>query len=525
MSIFYGLLSYNCIAETTFETDELTGQLENRWSGQGHRAKLNRQQLNQEDPWESVDARYGEERRLFLQQRGASTTVYGSARSATGQGRVRDCLPAGDEVATRSFAGDSRKARECTAPPPRNATHARAPSPRSFGTVRFAPANRCADANGAAPPPDRNAALQSAKTALLAAAGQRNQVQQPTQPASNLGSASRSNGTGSKDSPLQAWAAFGSTATSRHTSSDSKVNITAASATAPPRSGAMAYVQTPKFPAAAPAFQSLQTNGSKKELEDHKPSAQSPWEIEKYHQVALWYAANPGESCDVYYGKYPERKKFLGEARDKLIKEAIRLVSRGDAQEIEAEIKHHKEREWMIDAAKTAKQQIEHGDNEDIEAYCATNPRHRAFIRAARAVFLPLRSKDTAQTTASPKAVRSARTEAQQSSSESATAPSSCSSDTDETAQTTASSPPRSGLGTLVASFFGVAGQILGHHSVPVQVPVHAHITVTSRKAEYNPRELIGAIESLAQGMIDRSNGLEGMRLADDGVWEDEELG
>lgn len=131
----------NCwTAETTFEVDEVTGQLENRWSGQGHRAGLNRQRLNN-DAWEEMDARFGEERRMYIQEKGGKAGGFARERAPrSGQEKFLELLEGGAKKGGR----------------------VRAPSSRRFGTVRFKPGTTRAEAGVAAAPPVNNPGLEAA---------------------------------------------------------------------------------------------------------------------------------------------------------------------------------------------------------------------------------------------------------------------------------------------------------------------------------------------------------------------------
>lgn len=501
----------------------MTGQLENRWSGQGHRAGLNRQQLGREDPWESIDARYGEERRLYLQERGDDFNNYAASKP---RGRVKDRF--GDDVlggnaaTPRSFNDSRHHDRGRAAPPPRAAAHARAPSPRSFGTVRFAPGGRRFEQNASGSQPIINPGLQAAAALRAATANvnpaPRSTLSMPTglEPGtSGQAVAPRAvNNPGLQTVAALRASAMNGTPTEQHRIvSDRGAQATAAlrtsaanSATAqkPMPNSSSSPAQTTTTAHATPAGPTI--------------AVHDPRLAEMYRNLALWHAANPGEDCDNYHEKYPDRLQYLGPARDKLIKEAIGLAKRGDEYEIAEEVKHHPERSWMVDAAKKAKSQVEQDSDEQIKEYCATHPRQMPFVRAATAVFTRHSGRQMRQIQLSPLCTISAKT-----TSDATTDSSSRSSDTDDTAETAASSPHRSGLGSLVAVFFDVAGRFLGNHCVRVNGPVQATINVTSRAQRFDPRDLIGAIESLAQSMVDRTQGLEDVRLAEDGLWVDKD--
>ena len=222
-----------------------------------------------------------------------------------------------------------------------------------------------------------------------------------------------------------------------------------------------------------------------------------------YFNRALWYAAHPGETCDKYHQTYPDRLQYLGPARDQLIKEAVTLAKNGDEKDTTEYLAGHPERKWMVKIAAMMKALVQKGSQEDIEAHCTAEPRARAFLPAAKVVFTPEQAPPL-----------------RRDSSESARDGSNSSESSGETA---VSAPLPTSKGTLAASFYDIAGQFLGHREIGVDAPVHATMNITSRARRYDPRELIKGIEALAQRMVDWSQGLEGVRLTDDGLWEEVE--
>lgn len=230
------------------------------------------------------------------------------------------------------------------------------------------------------------------------------------------------------------------------------------------------------------------------------PVHHDPVRAQVYFNRALWYAANPGQECDEYHKKNPDRLHYLGRARDELIKEAFHLINKNDTKDISEYIKAHADREWILELARKARSLVEGGTEDEIKAGCVTNPRLKLFILAAKVWFTP---RVPALTRAS-----SVSTVTESDNSESSVA-------------TSASAQKPTSRGTLAAAFYDIGGRFLNILQLDIQAPVHATLNITSRASCYDPRDLILNIKALAQNMIDKSHGLEGVKLAEDGVWEE----
>ncbi|KAK4610760.1 hypothetical protein CLAFUW4_13576 [Fulvia fulva] len=79
--------------------------------------------------------------------------------------------------------------------------------------------------------------------------------------------------------------------------------------------------------------------------------------------------------------------------------------------------------------------------------------------------------------------------------------------------------PTRGGM--LTATYQDVNGTTLNQRQILVDAPVVANVTFTSTRHHYDPRQLIHAVEALAQEMADRSMG--NFRRANDGLWAEAE--
>lgn len=273
-------------------------------------------------------------------------------------------------------------------------------------------------------------------------------------------------------------------------------------------------IDAPPKPTQRPDIPTSTTTAPKKTKADKPlttavPAVENWVQAQKCRNLARWHAANGGEESERYHEKYPDRLHYLEEARIELVKETIALVKEGDEKEIAAELKAHPERKWMFESARKAKKEVEEGDLNDIDA----DPSFAPFVRAAQAVFTPKKSHIPA---------KASKSSSEDSTNSSANA--SGSSDTEDSAQTVASAPPPPGPGSLIATFFDVAGRLLGSHHTSLSAPVKATMSFSSRATHFDPHQLIHAIDTLAQSMMDRSNGLVGVKLADDGLWIDDEL-
>ena len=466
---------------TNFDCDEVTGQLENRFSGQGHRAalqlQLQQQYWQSDDHREALEARFGEERLLYLQENLNNYIPKGSS-----QDRFREYLAGGYTRTPRSFSSSYNFPQGGPAPPQRAANHTRALSPRRHGTTRFGPGGNRAEQLGATSRPVSNPGLQAA-AALRAAA-------------------------------------------SNATPASAQRSVT--TPTSIPTAAAITSQASPTTTQIAPATAPATPRDAQAMLDTFNTTTHDPDRTQVYHDRALWYASHPGEECDRYHEKFPDRLQYLQSARNHLIKEATELVSSGVEREISVYVEAHPERDWMVEAAEKAKSLVDDNSEDEIEAYCAIHPRQGAFVRAARADFRQIGnasgSEDVNAADPTPNGhIQQTTTINGHSSSTTATPANSSGSSGEGSVETTISAPLPSRIGTLAATFFDITGEFLGIHQIPISVPVQASMIVNARARRFDPRELINCIEAMAQSMVDKSQGLDGAHLADDGLSDDEE--
>ena len=110
------------------------------------------------------------------------------------------------------------------------------------------------------------------------------------------------------------------------------------------------------------------------------PALLNPAAIDVYRCQALWYAARPGQESDLYHDRFPERKPFLDEAIEKLVKETVGLIKKDDGRDIVIYIETHRERAWMIDLARKARVVVEYSTQDEVERYCQDHPEEEAFV-------------------------------------------------------------------------------------------------------------------------------------------------
>ncbi|EMC97213.1 hypothetical protein BAUCODRAFT_155971 [Baudoinia panamericana UAMH 10762] len=307
---------------SAFERDDVTEQLENRFSGQGHRAELAqavRYGLIQDPTWEEVEDNHGEERALYLKEREAKgpRPNYGTPIYVITPSPKPNNFPTGPAVdrTPRSlppkFAtpGSVNRGRLTIRGPP---STNRAPSPRSQGTIRFTKGG--------------------------------NRLRQPM---------SGSWPDSARDPPTEL-------VTSQLPSS-TMTTIRGPSIIAP---NDAANITTTTNEAAITSVDNFHT--------------QQPIRL-----IAEWYAANPGQECDKYYADHPEQQDLYRKSYRELIKKSFRLAANPDSRETKAELETHKDQVWMFDEACTARDMWENGRMTEFNNYYAVNPHLIDFAKCA----------------------------------------------------------------------------------------------------------------------------------------------
>ena len=114
-----------------------------------------------------------------------------------------------------------------------------------------------------------------------------------------------------------------------------------------------------------------------------RPALENPAYQGVYFMRALKYAANPGVECDVYHEKFPERKPLLEMAVAQIFVEIIKLLKNGDERDLAIYTETHKDRDWMVQGAKQAKEIVENHTPDEIEDFCEENPSPAELVTLA----------------------------------------------------------------------------------------------------------------------------------------------
>lgn len=360
-------------AESSFARDEVTDQLENRFSGQGHRARLQAQQAmmranEQPQPYDrrrdAMENRVGEERMVYLQGRqanGSSNYVANSQPPMHGSGHPRG--RSNIESTPRSFSGGFRqpdRGRVVSGPPNPN----RAPSPRSFGTVRFGPGGQRLEQPTCGP-------ASRPMTAPTQPRGMPNGL--PAQPRAmpngvHTQSQAMPNGTSAQGRPIAI-----------PVSPRARLNGVASQA---PPSSPMTVMSTQPTAAAA-------TVNSK--------TGHTPLQELQYKTMAEWYATHPGEESDRYHDKFPDRLQYLAPVLRVFIRQCFILAKDPYGCDASDYLATHKDREWIWEAALQAKDFVENRAEAEGDAYYAAHPEFIEFYKGAKKNFKRKLSDSTEQ--------------------------------------------------------------------------------------------------------------------------------
>ncbi|WPG98371.1 Hypothetical protein R9X50_00116000 [Acrodontium crateriforme] len=102
-----------------------------------------------------------------------------------------------------------------------------------------------------------------------------------------------------------------------------------------------------------------------------------------------WYVLNPGDECDNWLSRHPEHCALFQEARETLIRNAMKAARDPDAPFVRSWRQQNKDREWVVAASVVAKNMVENETDAEIEHYYNQKPEHREFLKAARKFFKP----------------------------------------------------------------------------------------------------------------------------------------
>ena len=544
------------IAAATFERDEVTEHLEDRFGGQGHRAELRRRQGSDHDPIDELrHARFGGRRRpgervpFNPPSRNTRAGNGGPVRGASG---FRDLLhPSSHDPAPFDHGRNRPMQRSGN-------NHARAPSPRAAGTIRFqpdgkrilhTPSNMRALSNS-----DHRVGLKAA-AAMQAITGETPRVARRAAPPVQRSSVvdryqAASAAKTSSDGPASMMQSMYAP---RSLSDQPIATSTPVASTTP------IVVTTPATSKGPSSVKAVATSSTAKVA---SKSSDDPFQAEIYRNQALWYAANPGPGCNDHYTKYKDRAHYLGEARDFLVKEALTLIYRNNERATQVYVETHPERKWMVEAAAKAKEQIENGDSkEELERYCLAHRPHTNFLKFAKNIFsakpkpepklkeeekkggaCQSPSQSAPPQCATETAVRESREEpTTQPAKTSSVEPAVRASSKEPTPELSPSSSARTGdsfasaemtpltpaqaTGTLTTTFYDVDGGLLGTHTAVLAVPAQIAMSVTSMARHFDPRGLKQEVDKMAKAV--RAVGQQPQvvsraRFTEEGLWEED---
>ncbi|KAK5171453.1 uncharacterized protein LTR77_004598 [Saxophila tyrrhenica] len=373
------------IAES-FDRDEVAEHLVDRFSGQGHRAELSRRQGTDEHRFQagSGDVRI----------RGSGPMRGGLARDNPMRGGLgrggpeREQPMRGGPVRSPAMRGGPSGGRHTRRDSARGGSVGGAPA---FRELLSAPASMLrsihADPTPFAPARRRSPQGRTPPTPAHAAAARRTSPQrrQP-RPTARVATASDWSTSPSQSPPARAAAVRRPSPQRRPPAPPAPANrATPARRLSPQRR--LPPAPTPRQRASAPSdspWRGQEAPSASGEISPPKAV------VDIWRAQALWHAANPGPKCNAHYAMFPGRAQYLGEARERLIGEALHLLKIGSAHVIQIYAETHPERKWLLECAAKAKEQIENNaTEEERDRASQVDSKHRIFLDRGAAFFQP----------------------------------------------------------------------------------------------------------------------------------------
>ncbi|KAF2771325.1 hypothetical protein EJ03DRAFT_373046 [Teratosphaeria nubilosa] len=318
--------------------------------GQGHRLPQGHARTCDSNT-EELENLFGEERRLYLQERPPNySTAAGPAAGGYSPSSRTPRFISGGPPANRGLGGRGRV-------PPARPNTTRAPSPRRAGTVRFVAGQRVEAARPAARVVRNQVAIVSA--AAASAAG--------TTPVRAASSSAKSAGAIARP----------------RTAPAPSHPVAASSLTA---SSPSALTQQDISNASTPSSRSAFTTGSR------APSPSAPGTTEPdptpgviaVTVLAEYYAANPGRESDWYHAIFPDRVQCLRAARNQFITEACKYARKPSSAEASDYLEQHEDRKWIFEGVCRAKEMVENKTPAEVDEYYAKHPDEKDFCTAVR---------------------------------------------------------------------------------------------------------------------------------------------
>lgn len=263
-----------------------------------------------------------------------------------------------------------------------------------------------------------------------------------------------------------------------------------------------------------------------------------------YIKMAEFYAANPGPKADEYYEKFPDRRPYLAKAIEQLAKKKATAVEKksssdepeasGDGARVEAttseDAQKAAEGSEDSDAKKTVQKKVV-PDKAPAPAIVK-----KEVVKKAAAIETKksdtTNKKEVAEK-APDAAIPPTKSERQPhkpgrqepASSDDSSTHSIATVDSASSGFSTATTPPQSPAkmtmyGKLVVTYLDAESGHLFTHNMDVNAPVHANIQLTSRCAQYDPRNLEKAMKDLAKSLcLNDPNTVLGR--GGDGLWQE----
>ncbi|GAB1742444.1 hypothetical protein NU219Hw_g7990t1 [Hortaea werneckii] len=356
-----------------FDRDDVAEQLEDRGSGQSHRAALSarlRHGTQYEAQYEETQVRYGEERASFLRDR-SNNYVASTTPQKSKQERFRELLhygPATPRIVPNASSSSGRSSRAGqrgrVVSTPQNPN--RALSPRSYGTVRYGPGNKHVDQ----PSASMSASLQAA--AMLREKG-----------------IATADGTRSPTTPSQGDETTAHQPTQR--SDAVRPSLAGQSSTTADVSSSTEVARSPAnlLNTATRSFSGSTRNGDGAHSQVADLPKHSYHDQIKYTKLAEYHVANPGPEADDYRKKQADREYYFREAEKSLVKKAFYYAKNIQSQETQKYLSDYKDRGWMLHEALKAKDFVERDALAEMDAYHAAHPHLVPFGKAAKANFKP----------------------------------------------------------------------------------------------------------------------------------------
>ncbi|KAK4895153.1 hypothetical protein LTR27_006762 [Elasticomyces elasticus] len=339
--------------------------LELRCNGQGHRAQLEAN-LHQKQGY-GPESRLGEERQMYLSQRGPSGNFGGNnyvttprpTRAFDNQNSIPRSLPS---------------SRSIIQPPtgPRSANLNRAPDPRAaHGVTRFVNGQRLErPATATRPRTGPSTLITQTPTKPKAPSAAPNTLASPSGVLRSF-----QNGVPRAPAAPSLQSKPSTTILTPSTSTATRNTVTAPAAPRLPASKAPTVTTSP-LDAATTRTTATTSAASRLPAGLAPATTPSPLDDAKTQvciNIARDFAANPGPKCDAYYQKHPDQRFTLKQEQIRLVKSIYGMVKNPEKHEVAEYFALHKDRLWIYEECIKAGAMVEKGLIEEVDTRC-TDP-------------------------------------------------------------------------------------------------------------------------------------------------------